>query len=208
MLRRCLLIALGCFSACLMAARPSLKAPSTTEKKIVTQNTKDLIARFKIKDMGEFDVKLYADTVPTTVSSFVELVRKGFYNNLIFHRVIDGFMVQGGDPTGTGMGGPDYSFADEFHKDLKHTKPGILSMANAGPNTNGSQFFITLAPTPWLDNRHAVFGEVLGNGMDVVAKIVQVPRGANDRPKKDVVIEKIEIIGEFQAIEFKKLARR
>lgn len=121
-------------------------------------------------DKGDIVVKLFADKVPNTVNNFVFLARQGFYNGTIFHRVINDFMVQGGDPTGTGRGGPGYRFADEFHKDLRHSKPGILSMANAGPNTNGSQFFITHVPTSWLDNKHAVFGEVTG-GMDVLMSI-------------------------------------
>lgn len=121
-------------------------------------------------DKGDIVIRLFADKVPMTVNNFVFLARQGFYDGTIFHRVIANFMAQGGDPTGTGMGGPGYKFKDEFHKDLRHNKPGILSMANAGPNTNGSQFFLTHVPTPHLDNRHAVFGEVI-QGMDVVLAI-------------------------------------
>jgi cyclophilin family peptidyl-prolyl cis-trans isomerase len=121
-------------------------------------------------DKGDIVIKLHADKVPRTVNNFVFLARQGFYNGTIFHRIIADFMVQGGDPTGTGMGGPGYRFNDEFHKDLRHDKPGVLSMANAGANTNGSQFFITHVPTPWLDNKHAVFGAVIA-GMDVVNAI-------------------------------------
>ena len=121
-------------------------------------------------DKGDIVIKLFADKVPNTVNNFVFLARQGYYDNTTFHRVIENFMVQGGDPTGTGRGGPGYQFKDEFHKDLRHNKPGILSMANAGPNTNGSQFFITHVPTPHLDNKHAVFGEVTG-GMDVLMAI-------------------------------------
>ena len=119
---------------------------------------------------GDIVVRLFADKVPNTVNNFVFLAEQGFYDNTIFHRVIDDFMAQGGDPTGTGRGGPGYRFNDEFHPALRHDKPGILSMANAGANTNGSQFFITHVPTPWLDNRHAVFGEVI-EGMDVLLSI-------------------------------------
>lgn len=121
-------------------------------------------------DQGDIVIRLFADKVPNTVNNFVFLARQGYYDNTIFHRVISNFMAQGGDPTGTGRGGPGYQFKDEFHKDLRHNKPGILSMANAGPNTNGSQFFITHVPTPHLDNRHSVFGEVV-EGMDVLMAI-------------------------------------
>ena len=121
-------------------------------------------------DLGEMKFELFAEKVPTTVNNFVFLAREGYYDNTIFHRVIDDFMVQGGDPTGTGRGGPGYKFRDEFDKDLKHDKRGILSMANAGPNTNGSQFFITHIATPWLDNKHAVFGHLV-EGEDVLMSI-------------------------------------
>lgn len=121
-------------------------------------------------DKGTMVLELFADKTPNTVNNFVFLAREGFYNDTIFHRVIADFMVQGGDPTGTGRGGPGYRFADEFHPSLKHDKPGILSMANAGPGTNGSQFFITHVPTPWLDGKHSVFGQVI-EGMDVLMSI-------------------------------------
>jgi peptidyl-prolyl cis-trans isomerase A (cyclophilin A) len=146
---------------------------------------------------GAFKVKLFADLVPNTVNNFVSLADgtktgKPFYDGTIFHRVIPDFMIQGGDPQGTGRGGPGYQFADEFHPTLKHAKGGVLSMANAGPNTNGSQFFITVAPTPHLNNRHSVFGEVV-EGYDVVEKISEVPRGAQDRPIKEVRINSVKI---------------
>ena len=146
---------------------------------------------------GKFKAKLFADLVPKTVENFVSLAEgtkkgKPFYDGTIFHRVIPDFMIQGGDPQGTGRGGPGYQFADEFHASLKHSKPGILSMANAGPNTNGSQFFITLAATPWLDNKHSVFGEVT-EGYDVVKKISVAPRNPQDRPNKDVKINSVKI---------------
>ncbi len=121
-------------------------------------------------EKGDITLKLHADKTPMTVNNFVFLARAGFYDGTIFHRVISNFMVQGGDPTGTGRGGPGYKFADEFHPSLRHDKPGILSMANAGPGTNGSQFFITHVPTPWLDNKHSIFGQVT-QGMDVVNAI-------------------------------------
>ena len=121
-------------------------------------------------DKGEMVIELYASKVPKTVNNFVFLARQGYYDNVIFHRVIDNFMTQGGDPTGTGRGGPGYKFEDEFDPNLRHDKPGVLSMANAGPNTNGSQFFITHVPTPHLDNKHSVFGQVT-EGMDVLMSI-------------------------------------
>jgi peptidyl-prolyl cis-trans isomerase A (cyclophilin A) len=146
---------------------------------------------------GKFKVKLFAAEVPHTVENFVSLAEgrktgKPFYDGTIFHRVIPDFMIQGGDPEGTGRGGPGYKFGDEFHPALKHSKPGILSMANAGPNTNGSQFFVTVAATPWLDNRHSVFGEII-EGYDVVQKISQVPRGPQDRPLKEVRVNSVTI---------------
>ena len=121
-------------------------------------------------DSGDITLKLFADKTPYTVNNFVFLARQGFYDGTIFHRVIKNFMVQGGDPTGTGRGGPGYQFKDEFVSTLRHDQPGILSMANAGPNTNGSQFFITHVPTPWLDGKHSVFGQVV-KGMDIVNSI-------------------------------------
>lgn len=121
-------------------------------------------------DKGDMVLELFADKTPITVNNFVFLAREGFYDGTIFHRVITDFMAQGGDPTGSGRGGPGYRFQDEFHPSLRHNKPGILSMANAGPNTNGSQFFITHVPTPWLDNKHSVFGQLI-SGMDVLMSI-------------------------------------
>jgi cyclophilin family peptidyl-prolyl cis-trans isomerase len=130
-------------------------------------------------DKGTMVIELFADKAPKTVNNFVFLAREGFYDDVMFHRVISNFMVQGGDPTGTGSGGPGYKFADEFHPSLRHDKRGILSMANAGPNTNGSQFFITHGPTPHLDNRHAVFGQVV-EGTDVLMSIPERdPRNVN-----------------------------
>ncbi len=141
-------------------------------------------------DKGTMVIELFADRTPKTVNSFVFLAREGYYEDVIFHRVIANFMVQGGDPTGTGTGGPGYKFGDEFHPSLRHDKQGILSMANAGPGTNGSQFFITHGPTPHLDNRHSVFGQVV-EGLDVLMSIP--PRDPNNRNAPAVKIIRVTI---------------
>lgn len=141
---------------------------------------------------GNFKVELFEDKAPITTQNFIKLVDNGFYNGLIFHRVIEGFMIQGGCPEGSGRGGPGYTIKDEFHTDLKHECEGILSMANAGPNTGGSQFFITVAPTPWLDGHHSVFGKVI-EGLDVVIAISKVQKDRGDRPIEDVIINKVTI---------------
>ncbi len=141
-------------------------------------------------EKGDITVALFAAKVPNTVNNFVFLARQGFYDGTIFHRVIADFMAQGGDPTGTGMGGPGYKFADEFHPSLRHDKPGMLSMANAGANTNGSQFFITHVPTPWLDNKHSIFGQVT-EGMDV---LLAIPPRDPQRPQyPGVKLNSVEI---------------
>jgi peptidyl-prolyl cis-trans isomerase B (cyclophilin B) len=145
-----------------MADRPS--PPSGT-----LDTTKTYTARIKT-ERGDIVAELYADRAPLTVENFVNLARSGFYDGTTFHRVIPGFMAQGGDPTGTGTGGPGYQFGDEFHPTLRHSGPGVLSMANAGPGTNGSQFFITFGSTPHLDDRHSVFGRVT-EGLDVLRSI-------------------------------------
>ncbi|CAN5559147.1 hypothetical protein BH10BAC5_BH10BAC5_21190 [soil metagenome] len=143
-------------------------------------------------NMGLIKARLYADKVPNTVARIEELVNKGFYNGVIFHRVIDGFMLQGGDPTGTGRSGSGVKMKDEFGAGLSHSKPGMLSMANSGPNTGDSQFFITLVPTEYLDGKHAIFGEVI-EGMDVVKKIgkVKTDHAKGDRPIEDVIMKKV-----------------
>jgi cyclophilin family peptidyl-prolyl cis-trans isomerase len=141
-------------------------------------------------DNGTMVIELFADKTPKTVNNFVFLAREGFYDGIIFHRVIDNFMVQGGDPAGTGTGGPGYRFEDEFHPSLKHDKQGILSMANAGPGTNGSQFFITHGPTPHLDNKHSVFGQVV-DGLDVLMSIPA--RDPNNRNAPAVKIISVTI---------------
>ena len=157
--------------------------------------------------MGDIVIQLFEDKAPKTVANFIELatgvkewtdpktkekVKRPLFNGTVFHRVIPGFMIQGGDPLGNGTGGPGYRFEDEFHPDLKHSKTGILSMANAGPNTNGSQFFITYKATPWLDGRHSVFGEVV-KGHNVVDAIGNVPRDFRDQPVKEIIIKEVVI---------------
>ena len=157
---------------------------------------------------GNFTARLFEAETPNTVANFVGLAegtrewtdpqtrrsdKKPLYNGTVFHRVIESFMIQGGDPLGNGTGGPGYTFADEFHPKLRHDKPGILSMANSGANTNGSQFFITLAPTPWLDNKHSIFGEVV-EGLEVVKKIGETPTSKpGDRPLKAITVQTIKI---------------
>ncbi|WP_394741091.1 peptidylprolyl isomerase [Natronococcus roseus] len=157
---------------------------------------------------GDIEVELYDERAPRTVDNFVGLATGGkewtdpetgeevegepLYDDVVFHRIIDGFMIQGGDPTGTGRGGPGYQFDDEFHEELRHDDAGVLSMANSGPDTNGSQFFITLDAQPHLDDRHAVFGKVT-DGMDVVREIGDVETDANDRPREDVVLESVSV---------------
>ncbi len=142
--------------------------------------------------MGTIKIKLFTKEAPITTTNFKNLINEGFYNGIIFHRVIDGFMLQGGDPTGTGTGGSKVTIQDEFAPGLKHSKKGMLSMANRGPNTGTSQFFITLAPTPWLDGKHAIFGEVIG-GMDVVEKIGKTKTGPNDKPVTDIKMTKVTL---------------
>lgn len=144
--------------------------------------------------MGTFQIVLHTDSIPITTGNFITLVQSNYYDGTIFHRVIDNFMNQGGDPTGTGTGGPGYTIQDEFHPDFLHDTAGILSMANTGqPNTGGSQFFITTVPTPWLDNAHSVFGKVI-QGYSVVNDINEVATNAQDRPLTDVVIDSIRIL--------------
>jgi len=164
------------------------------EELLTLKNNEKLIAVMKTS-MGTIEIELFPYEAPKTVKNFVGLSLKGFYDGVTFHRVIKDFMIQGGDPTGTGRGGASIyggPFEDEFSPSLKHDSPGILSMANAGPNTNLSQFFITVVPTPWLNLKHTIFGKVI-NGMEVVKEINSVPTDEKDRPLQNVVIEKITI---------------
>ena len=166
---------------------------TTEPTQAVPETEGEGVVKIKIQTtLGDIHADLYSKEVPKTVENFVTLARKNFYDGIIFHRVIPGFMIQTGDPTGTGSGGPGYEFNDEFSKNLRHDKKGVLSMANAGPNTNGSQFFITLAATPWLDNRHSVFGQVT-QGFEVVEKIVSAPRNAQDKPLEKIEMTRVEI---------------
>lgn len=184
-----MLFATGCSGA---KDSPTPSQPADNAPKTQAAQGKNSTALFETSK-GNFKIELFEDKAPLTTKNFITLVNKGFYNGLIFHRVIDGFMIQGGDPSGNGTGGPGYKISDEFNKDLRHSSEGILSMANAGPNTGGSQFFITLAATPWLDNKHAVFGKVV-EGMDVVKAIGKVKVGAQDKPVEPVVIKKVTIL--------------
>ncbi len=147
---------------------------------------------------GTITAEMYMDVAPKTAGNFIELAKKGYYDGLIFHRVIEGFMIQGGCPEGSGRGGPGYNIPDEFAPGLAHTEKGTFSMANAGPNTGGSQFFITLAATPWLDGKHAIFGKVT-DGLDVVEAIGKIDTGMQDRPREDVVMKKVTVSGDDAA---------
>lgn len=183
-------LAIGAFSISKDKNLNADKAKITTGQMDATVT--DSYAIFKT-NMGEFTVKLYGSKTPLTVKNFEQLVNKGFYTGLTFHRVISGFMIQGGDPQGNGTGGPGYTFPDEIKKDLHFDKPGLLAMANRGPNTNGSQFFITVAPATWLDNKYTIFGSVV-KGYDIVEKISKVATNPkNDMPLEPVVIESIVI---------------
>lgn len=163
--------------------------------KDVHKGDKKMVNRIAVfeTNLGNFSVELFEDETPITTENFIDLAEKGFYDGVIFHRVIDGFMIQGGDPEGTGMGGPGYTIEDEFRDDLRFDGEGILAMANTGmPHTGGSQFFITLDKTPWLNGHHTIFGKVK-EGMDVVRRIGHSETDMADRPLEDVVIKTIEI---------------
>ncbi len=169
----------------------------TEEEQDGTTNEDDNMNRYAVikTNMGTMKLELFEDKAPITTKNFIDLAEKEFYNGVIFHRVIKNFMIQGGDPDGIGTGGPGYSIKDEFHPDLKHDSKGILSMANSGPDSGGSQFFITLAATPWLDGKHAVFGKVV-EGEDVLDAIGVTETGARDKPVTDVVMESVTIVSE------------
>ena len=175
-----------------LGATTSLAADAGTAANGGTQHMANRIAVIET-NLGTIELELFEDKTPITTKNFIDLAEKGFYDGVIFHRVIDGFMIQGGDPTGTGMGGPDYTIEDEFRDDLQFTGEGILAMANTGmPHTGGSQFFITLAATPWLNGHHTIFGKVV-KGMDVVKKIGHTETDYADRPVEDVVMKSVTI---------------
>lgn len=183
---------IGCQSSDTVKERTEEKTTSIEEE---THMPESMTVAAINTNMGTIEIELFADKTPKTVENFVGLANKGFYDGIIFHRVIAGFMLQGGDPTGTGRGGESLwgkSFEDEFVSELRHDTPGILSMANSGPNTNGSQFFITLVPTPWLDGKHTIFGKVI-NGMNVVDDIGKVKTGPGDKPVEDVIMINVKI---------------
>lgn len=181
------------------AAVPETKAAASVPPAVASTPTPetakdDTIVKIKIETTkGDIYAELYQAEAPKTVENFMMLAKKGFYDGIIFHRVIPGFMIQTGDPTGTGTGGPGYQFADEFSPKLRHDKPGVLSMANSGPNTNGSQFFITEVPTPWLNDRHSVFGQVTA-GMDVVIAIARASRDPQDKPIEKIAMNKVTVL--------------
>lgn len=190
-------------AAIFMASCTTIKIPNSMSKEEYKDLNDGLYAQMET-NKGNMTIELFEHEAPLTVANFVGLAEGSkandakplgtpFYDGIIFHRVIKDFMLQGGDPDGNGTGGPGYSFEDEFFSDKKHDQKGVLSMANSGPNTNGSQFFITEVPTPWLDGRHTVFGQVV-KGLEVVDTIANVEKGAQDRPKEDVIIERVTII--------------
>jgi len=193
-----LLLSLSVISLAQEKQDKSDSAKVTAPKKVeqMSTNGKDIVVMET--SMGTIELKLYRNEAPKTVENFLGLAKKGYYNGIIFHRVIENFMIQGGDPTGTGMGGESIfgkKFEDEISPSLKFDRPGLLAMANAGPNTNGSQFFITLVPTPWLNGHHTIFGEVT-SGMDVVQSIGKVKTSKpGDKPVKDVVMKKVHMKG-------------
>jgi len=180
---------LGCAGAEKLVSKEYAATPT-----IESQKKEKQIVKIKIETtLGDIYADLFQAEAPKTVKNFVSLTEKNYYDGIIFHRVIPKFMVQTGDPTGTGTGGPGYTFEDEFSPKLKHDKPGIFSMANSGPGTNGSQFFITAAATPWLDNKHSIFGKVT-DGMDIVLKIAGAPRDSSDKPLNKIAMTKVSVL--------------
>lgn len=197
-MKRRLILALALFAPFAFAQEEKKEAETAKPAEVTDIKIKMVTTK------GDIEATIFASKAPMTSANFLNLAKRGYYNGIAFHRVIENFMIQGGDPTESGRGGPGYKFGDEFHPELKHSKPGLFSMANAGPGTNGSQFFITMAPTPFLDNRHSVFGEVT-KGQDVVNKILGKvntgePGGKVDPAGKGDKIEKIEILDSTDAL--------
>lgn len=199
-MKKLIVILLG---AALLSSCATVKIPDSMSREEFNNLNDGLYAQMETSK-GAMTIELFVEDAPLTVANFVGLAEGSkensakplgtpYYDGIIFHRVIKDFMIQGGDPDGKGTGGPGYNFEDEFFSDKKHDKKGMLSMANAGPGTNGSQFFITEVPTPWLDGRHTVFGQVI-SGLEVIDAIAAVEKGAQDRPKEDIVIESVHII--------------
>ena len=185
----------GLFVGCQAQNKENETLINKPEKDVMSEVEDSMLVAVMKTNLGTVEIELFEKQTPKTVENFSGLAKKGYYNGVIFHRVIPNFMIQGGDPTGTGRGGESLwgkKFNDEFVSELKHSEPGVLSMANAGPNTNGSQFFITVIPTPWLDGKHTIFGKVI-TGMDVVYSISKVQTGAMDKPVKDVIIEEVNL---------------
>jgi cyclophilin family peptidyl-prolyl cis-trans isomerase len=174
-------------------SKPEQKTENTTENTNNLEEETNMIKAIMKTNKGDIELELYKEKTPITVENFINLSNKGYYDNLTFHRVIKNFMIQGGDPKGDGTGGPGYTIPDEFDNSLKFNDVGILAMANAGPNTGGSQFFITTEKTPWLDNKHTIFGKVI-NGYNIVEEISNTQTGKNDKPIEPIIIETIEII--------------
>lgn len=189
----CCLFLVGCVGPKQVQKTDSVQ-PAVVQTAPESDTAKGDIVKIQIETtVGTIEADLFAKEAPKTVENFVTLTKKGFYDGIIFHRVIPGFMIQTGDPTGTGRGGPGYQFNDEFSPNLRHDKEGKLSMANSGPNTNGSQFFITEAPTPWLDGRHAIFGQVT-KGIDVVHAIANADRDSQDKPREQISMKKVTVV--------------
>lgn len=189
-----LVLALVLLSGCTQTAQVTAPVVEKLEDKSLSSEEIIMVNPIVVfeTNQGTFKAELFKDKAPLTAQNFLDLTNKGFYNGLKFHRVIADFMLQGGDPNGNGTGGPGYKIRDEFGVGLKHSTPGMLSMANAGPNTGGSQFFVTLVPTPWLDGKHAIFGKVI-EGMDVVEKIGALPTNSNDAPLSPVIMTKVYV---------------
>lgn len=192
-------LVLAAFSVAIMlgaGARPPAGDPKPETPAEETKPVADTTPAYVklTTSMGDIYLELNREKAPITTANFISYVEKGHYDGTIFHRVIPDFMIQGGDPLGTGRGGPGYTFADEIHPDLVFDEPGKLAMANSGPDTNGSQFFVTTVPTPWLDGKHTIFGEVADSAsLDVAVQISQVPTDGADRPVEDVVLESVTI---------------